>query len=170
MKRANRGTFTTKGTKVHEGNTQFAVYSEVVPTPEHAVLAGEPRGITAIGIFFCFAALMAALAGTTLVWRGTVLDRLWTFNAPAYAQLAPLDRTVGIPFLLFGVILLITAVGWLRHRRWGWYLGIAIIAIQLAGDMMNLFLGQLVRGGVGVLIAGFLLVYMLRSQMRAAFQ
>jgi hypothetical protein len=141
-----------------------------VPTPKHAVLAGEPRGITAIGIFFCFAALMAALAGTTLVWRGTVLDRLWTLNAPAYAQLAPLGRTIGIPFLIFSVILLTTAVGWFRQRRWGWYLGVVLIVIQLAGDLMNLFLGQLVRGGVGLLIAGFLLVYMLRPRMRAAFQ
>lgn len=113
---------------------------------------------------------MAALAGTTLVWRGTLLDRLWTLNAPAYEQLAPLGRTIGAPFLIFGVILLITAMGWLRRRRWGWYVGVAIIVIQLAGDLMNLFLGQLVRGGVGVIIAGLLLVYMLRPQMRAAFR
>jgi hypothetical protein len=135
-----------------------------MPTADH------PRGITAIGVFLCFAALMAALAGTTLVWRGTVLDRMWTLNAPAYEELAPLGRTIGIPFLLFSAILVITAAGWLRRRRWGWYLGVAIIAIQLAGDLMNLFLGQLVRGGVGVIIAGLLLVYMLRARMRVAFQ
>jgi uncharacterized membrane protein (DUF2068 family) len=95
---------------------------------------------------------------------------MWTLNAPAYEQLAPLGRTIGIPFLVFSATLVITAVGWLRRRRWGWYLGVAIIAIQLAGDLMNLFLGQLVRGGVGVIIAGLLLVYMLRPQVRAAFQ
>ncbi|HVO81315.1 MAG TPA: hypothetical protein VMT28_11325 [Terriglobales bacterium] len=131
--------------------------------------ADQPRGVTAIGIFFCFAALMAALAGTTLVWRGTVLDRMWTLNAPAYEQLAPLGRTIGIPFLLFGVVLVITAVGWLRHLRWGWYLGVGIIAIQLMGDLMNLLLGQFVRGAVGVIIAGLLLLYMLRPRMRAVF-
>jgi uncharacterized membrane protein (DUF2068 family) len=113
---------------------------------------------------------MATLAGTTLVWRGTVLDRMWALNAPAYAQLAPLGGTIGIPFLLFSVILLITAMGWLRRRRWGWYMGVAIIVIQFVGDLMNLFLGQLVRGGVGVIIAGLLLIYMLRPRMRAAFQ
>jgi uncharacterized membrane protein (DUF2068 family) len=141
-----------------------------MPTSDRPAPPAEPRGITAIGIFFCFAALMAALAGTTLVWRGTVLDRAWALNAPAYAQLAPLGRTIGIPFLIFSVILLITAVGWLRRRRWGWYLGVAIIVIQLAGDLMNLFLGWLVRGGAGVVIAGLLLIYMLRPRMRAAFQ
>ena len=155
---------------VHEGNSHFAVYSEAMPTSDRAVPPGDPRGIAAIGVFFCFGALMAALAGTTLVWRGTVLDRMWALNAPAYEQLAPLGRTIGIQFFIFSVILLITAVGWLRRRRWGWYLGVAIIAIQLAGDLLNLFLGQFLRGGIGVVIAGLLLIYMLRARMRAAFQ
>ena len=44
----------------------------------------KPRGFTAIGVFLFFGAVMASLAATTLLWRGTVLDRLWTFNPTAY--------------------------------------------------------------------------------------
>jgi hypothetical protein len=56
----------------------------------------KPRGFTAIGVFLFFGAVMASLAATTLLWRGTALDRLWTLNPTAYKQLAPLGRIVGI--------------------------------------------------------------------------
>jgi len=58
-----------------------------------------PRGITAIGIFLLFGAAMACLAGTSLTWRGTALDRMWALNPRAYKDLAPFGKAVGIPFL-----------------------------------------------------------------------
>jgi hypothetical protein len=45
---------------------------------------------------------------------------------------------------------------------------VAIIAIQFLGDLVNAFRGDVVRGGVGF-IAGALLVYLLRPEVRAAF-
>jgi hypothetical protein len=53
------------------------------------------RGFTATGIFLFFGAMMASVAATTLLWRGTPLDRLWVLNPMAYKQLAPLDGTLG---------------------------------------------------------------------------
>jgi hypothetical protein len=41
------------------------------------------RGLTAMGIFLCSGAMMAALAGTILVWQGTALDRMWALNPQA---------------------------------------------------------------------------------------
>ena len=126
-------------------------------------------GITAMGGFLFFGSLMAALAGTTLVWPGTVLDRIWALNAPAYQRLAPLGRIIGIPFLFLSVILLLAGIGWFGRRLWGWRLAVAIIATQVAGDLVNLFLGDFVRGGVGFVIAGALLFYLLRPRVRAGF-
>ena len=129
----------------------------------------SPKGIAAVGIFLFFGAIMVSLAGTTLVWRGTILDRMWTINAPAYTQLAPLGKTVGIPFLLLGATLAVAGTAWFMRRLLGWRLPIAIIATQVLGDLVNAFMGDLVRGGVGFIIAGTLLVYLLRPQVRAAF-
>ena len=39
----------------------------------------EPAFV-AIGLFLLFGMTMAALAGTTLVWPGTTLDRIWVLN------------------------------------------------------------------------------------------
>jgi hypothetical protein len=105
-----------------------------------------------MGIFLFLGATMASLAGVTLIWRGTILDRMWAINAPAYRQLAPFGKTVGIPLLLLGATM-----------------AVAIIATQVFGDLVNAFMGDLIRGGVGFVIAGALLVYLLRPQVRCAF-
>ena len=131
--------------------------------------AGSPRGKTAIGIVLLFGAVMASLAGATLLWRGTALDRMWTLNPRAYKDLAPLGKVVGIPFLMLGVLLAVACMGWFKRRVWGWRLAVAIIAIQVLGDLVNAFRGDVVRGGVGFVIAGALLVYLLRPEVRAAF-
>lgn len=112
---------------------------------------------------------MALIAGTTLAWPGTVLDHMWILNRRAYQQLAPFGRMIGIPFLLLSVALGAAAVGWFNHRRWGWRLVVFILAAQVLGDLVNLFLGHVVEGGVGVAIGGALLAYLLRANVRAIF-
>jgi hypothetical protein len=129
----------------------------------------KPPGFAAIGIFLFFGAIMASLAATTLLWRGTALDRLWSLNPTAYRQLAPLGGTVGILFLLLGAALAAAGIGWFRRRLWGWKLAVTIIATQVLGDVVNCFRGGLLRGGTGILIAGALLLFLLRPKIRATF-
>jgi hypothetical protein len=134
-----------------------------------ALQTKSPKGIIAVGIFLFFGAVMASFAGTTLVWPGTTLDRLWALNPRAYKELAPHTKAVGIPFLVLGVTLAVAGMGWFKRRLWGWQLAVGIIAVQVLGDLVNAFMGDLVRGGVGFVIAGALLVYLLRPEVRAAF-
>jgi hypothetical protein len=129
----------------------------------------KPPGFAAIGIFLFFGAIMASFAATTLLWRGTALDRLWSLNPRAYKQLAPLGGTVGVLFLLLGAALAAAGIGWFRRRLWGWRLAVAIIATQVLGDIVNCFRGDLVRGGSGILIAGALLLFLLQPKIRATF-
>lgn len=112
---------------------------------------------------------MAGLAAITLLLPGTPLDELWVLNPIAYKRLAPLGRTVGILFLLLGAALATAGVGWFRRRLWGWRFAVVIIAIQVVGDVVNCVRGDLLRGGIGVIIAGALLLFLLRPRVRAAF-
>jgi len=130
---------------------------------------GVAIGFTAIGIFLFFGAVMASLAATTLLWRGTALDRVWDLNPTAYKQLAPLGNIVGILFLVLGAALTTAGIGWFRRRLWGWKLAVVIIATQVLGDVVNCFRGDLLRGGIGVIIAGALLLFLLRSNIRTKF-
>jgi len=112
---------------------------------------------------------MALLAGVTLCWPGTVLDCIWRLNPSAYQEMAPLGRLLGIPFLLLSAALAVAGIGWFRRRIWGWRLAVAIISIQMLGDLINGLRGDYLGGAVGVSIAGALTFYLLRPSVRAAF-
>jgi hypothetical protein len=138
-------------------------------TELHLPVRPKTPGFTGVGIFLFFGAIMASLAATTLLWRGTALDRLWDLNPIAYKQLAPLGGTVGILFLLLGAALTAAGIGWFRRRLWGWRLAVVIIAIQVLGDVINCVRGDLLRGVTGLIIAGALLLFLLQPRVRAAF-
>jgi hypothetical protein len=122
----------------------------------------RPAGFLPIGFFFFFGSLMATYAAITLAIPGTILDRAWVLNPIAYAQLAPLGRVVAVPFAVLAATLFAAGVGWFRRRHWGWILGVSLIAMNMIGDLVNIFRGELLKGMVGVGVAGLLLVYMTR--------
>ena len=131
--------------------------------------APKPSGFAAVGVFLFFGATVASLAAITLLWRGTYLDPIWSLNPTAYRQLAPLGRDVGVPFLLLGLALAAAGIGWFRRRLWGWRLTVAIIAIQIVGDVMNCIRGDWLHGGIGVVIAGALLLFLFRPIVKGTF-
>jgi len=128
-----------------------------------------PRGLTAMGIFLMFGMCMATLAAITLTWPGTPLDQAWRLNPDAYARLAPIGKTAGPLFFLLAVVLALAASGWLGRRLWGWCLATALIAIQALAGIVNLFLGSILEGLTGAVLASALVFYLLRASVRSAF-
>ena len=129
----------------------------------------RPRGFIPIGAFFLFGATMAAYAAATLLKPGTELDELWVLNKTGHAQLASLGKGAGLGFSVLSALLCAASVGWCRRRYWGWVLGTTIIAINAAGDLVNLALGEHLKGAVGVAIAGLLLIYITSRGVRDYF-
>ena len=129
----------------------------------------SPAALAAVGIFLLFGSTMALLAGATLTWKGTALDRIWLLNPIAYQRLAPFGSLAGIPFLILSALLALAVVGWFKRRLWSWWFTVAIIATQVLGDAGNLVLGHFLEGATGVLIAGALLAYLLRPSTRDGF-
>jgi len=80
-----------------------------------------------------------------------------------------MGRPVGILFLLLGTALTTAGIGWFRRRLWGWRIAVVIIATQVLGDIVNAVRGDLLRGGIGVIIAGALLLFLFRPGIRAVF-
>lgn len=138
-------------------------------TRQNFAVGPKTPGFTAVGIFLFFPAIMSSFAATTLLWRGTVLDRAWALNPSAYQQLAPMGGKVGIGFLLLGAVLAAAGIGWFQRRLWGWRLAVAIITAQVLGDMLNCVRGDWLRGGAGIIIAGALLLFLLQPRIRTMF-
>ena len=130
----------------------------------------SPVALAAMGAFLVFGACMALLAGVTLAWPGTLLDRIWALNPTAHTEMAPLGRWIGVPFLFLSFMLAAAAVGWFQRRFWGWLLAVLVIAVQLLGDAVNLVRGTYLQGAAGILIAGLLLAYLLSRPVRAGFK
>ena len=128
-----------------------------------------PRGISAVGVFLFFGAAMASIAGATLTWPGTFLDRLWVLNPTAHKQLATFAKPAGTLFLLLAAVLAMAGTGWFKHRLWAWRLAVAVIATQVLGDLITFVRGDYWRGVVGVSFASALLFYLLRPVVRAEF-
>ena len=126
----------------------------------------RPAGFLPLGIFFFFGSVMATYAAITLAKPGTILDRAWVLNPTAHAQLAPLGRVVALPFAVVAGTLFAAGVGWFRRRYWGWFLGVSLIAMNMKGDLVSIFRGELLKGMVGAGVAGLLLVYLTRPRVR----
>ena len=133
------------------------------------IIEAKARGFTTVGIFLFFGATMASLAAFTLLWRGTALDGVWAFNPSAYKRTYASRRFSWDSLPATRCNPTVAGIGWFRHRLWGWRLAIAIIATQVLGDVVNCVRGDFLRGGIGVIIAGGLLLFLLRSNIRAAF-
>ncbi len=112
---------------------------------------------------------MAAYAAITLLVPGTPLDALWALNQQGHRGLVALGRFGALPFAVLSPMLGLAAIGWFGRRRWGWALGVTIIAINMAGDLGQIFFGERWKGALGVPIAGLLLVYMTRRPVRSFF-
>lgn len=129
----------------------------------------QPVGFVWIGAFFVFGAIMSAYAALTLLRPGTAADALWKLNQKGHAGLLPLRNAAVLLFVVLFALLTLAAIGWFRRRRWGWVLGVAIVAMNLAGDAVSLFIGRELKGVAGMVIAGALLVYMSRASVRNYF-
>ncbi len=112
---------------------------------------------------------MAAYAAVTLLKPGTSLDVLWALNRRGHAGLLAMGTGAGLLFVVVSALLALTAAGWFQRRRWGWILAVAIISLNLVGDFANVLIGEAWKGAVGLLIAGMLLIYLMRSQLRSYF-
>ncbi len=135
-----------------------------------AASPNRPAGFVPIGIFFFFGSVMATYAAITLLIPGTFLDKAWELNKSAHVQLAAMGPIMAAPFAFLSVVLFLAGVGWFKRRRWGWVLGVSVIAVNLTGDLIQLALGDWLKSMVGVVIAGLLLIYLTRAGVRTYFR
>ena len=114
-----------------------------------------------------FFALGAAISGATrvsLLDPGGWLEPMWRLNPRAREQFAGMGHWGPILMGVVSAACALAALGLWRRRRYGWLLGMTLLAVSLLGDGVNAALGLEPRAWIGVPVAALLLVVLARSR------
>jgi hypothetical protein len=136
--------------------------------PCQACTLKQPFGIFLIAIFFALATCILVGVGTALLFPGSAVEAVWRLYPERRALLMPYRHWLAPGFLMLAVAMASASIGCFRLRKWGWWLAVAIFAVNGLGDLMQLVLGHFVEGGIGVAAAGLILFYLSRRKVRAA--
>jgi uncharacterized membrane protein (DUF2068 family) len=69
--------------------------------------------------------------------------------------------------LTVGIACLFAAIGLWQARRWGTWLALIILSINMLGDLMNVFVRHDYRGLIGVPVAGAMIFLLLACGRRS---
>jgi len=137
--------------------------------PVSASRVARPYGITALGTLFAFGTLASGLSAVSLLTPGGPLEPLWRLNPRAHGAFADMGRWA--PLLLGTVCLACAAAayGFFTGRLWGYWLGIALLVVNLTGDLINAGLGIEPRAVAGLPVVALLLWYLSSTRVRRFF-
>src|SRR5436190_20616845 len=104
-------------------------------------LKSRPRGVTVLAWFFVFGTVASGLSLISVLNPGGPLEPMWRLNPRAREHFARMGLWAAA---LLGPVCLAcaaSAYGFFKGRRWGYRLGIALLVVNLAGDLVNAVLG-----------------------------
>jgi len=128
--------------------------------PLHAIL---------LTIFFALATCILLAVGCALLLPGTKLEAIWAAYPARRSMLMPYRLWLGPGFLALTAVMASTCIGCFLRRRWSWRLAVAIFAANGLGDTIQLLLGHILEGGIGVAVAGTILFYLTRPRVRNSY-
>jgi hypothetical protein len=130
----------------------------------------RPPGVTAFACFLAFGTLASGLSFISVLTPGGPLEPMWRLNPRAHEAFSHIGFWA--PLLLATVCLACgaAAFGFFTGRLWGYWLGVALIVANLAGDLVNAVFGIEARAVYGVPIVALLLWYLASRRVRAYFR
>jgi hypothetical protein len=129
-----------------------------------------PVGIVALALFFGVGALISATACVSLLAPGSPLEPMWRLNPRAHDAFQRLGSASPAVLGVVSVACASAAAGLAWRRRWGHRLAVALLGVNLLGDVLNVALGVEPRALVGVPIVAALLWYLTRPRVSASFE
>jgi hypothetical protein len=131
----------------------------------------RPKTVSIVAAFLFAATAIAAVAGISLLFPGTLFDRLWELNKPGAAAFHALGRLSGVLLLVLGVGTSAAAAGLLQGKKWSWWFAMVLFTINGCGDVVSFFATRdILRSGSGVVIASVFLYALSRGRVRRYFE
>lgn len=131
----------------------------------------RPRpGLIALSVFFASGALLAGLAGFSLLVPGIPLQWMWRLNPQAHAALVSAG-TWAIALMFAVAVACALAAGGLWVRVWwGQRLAVGLLLVNLFGNVTTAVVRGEWRALVGLPVAAALIAYLLSPGVRREFQ
>jgi hypothetical protein len=122
-----------------------------------------------LAAFFAFGTLASGVSVVSLLTPGGPLDPVWRLNPRAHHAFSSMG--IWAPLLLGAVCVACaaSAYGFFRGESWGYRLGIAVLLVNLAGDIINSAIGVEPRAVIGVPVVALLLWYLSSTRVRLFF-
>jgi hypothetical protein len=133
------------------------------------MLRRKSFGIFAIAIFFAAASCILLIVGTALLLPGSKLEAIWALYPARRSLLMPYRIWLGPGFLTLAIEMIVASIGCFRHRKWGWWLAVGIFLVNGISDAGQILLGHRLEGGIGVAVAGAILLYLSQPNVRTTF-
>ena len=130
----------------------------------------RPFGISALGAFSLIGAVLAGVSAISLAFPGSPLEPMWQLNPRGHQGLASLHGWAVLLLAAVSGACVVTGIGLLRLRRWGYAFAVGGLAIHLVGDILNAASGAEPRAIIGVPIVVALLAYLSRPHVKSAFR
>lgn len=129
----------------------------------------RPIGITALSIFFLFGAAASFVSAASLLFPGSFLEPMWRLNPRARQGLTGMGVWAIVLMCAVCVACASAAAGLWRGARWGYRLALALLAINLLGDIVNVVLGTEPRAAVGIPVVVAILAFLMSRRVRRFF-
>ncbi len=111
------------------------------------------------------------MVGTSLLFPGLFLDRLWELNPQGAAAFRALGRISGVLLWGLGAGACAAGLGLLRGRKWAWWFAVVLFAVDGSGDVVSYFLiGDWPRSVSGVAVSSAFLYALSRTRVRRYFE
>lgn len=117
-------------------------------------------GITVLSLFFVFGATMSVLAAVMLLFPGTPLEPLWRLNPRAHQAFAAMGLLAVLLMALVWAACAAAALGLWRCARWGYWVALVVLGVNLAGDAINAFVAHDWRTLIGLPVGGVMIAYL----------
>jgi hypothetical protein len=121
--------------------------------------------VTVLVGFFAFGTTMCCLTIVLLTFPGTALDAAWRINPDAAIAFQQMGWAA-IPLMAaVGTACAAAAIGLARRRKWGRRVAIAVLAVNLIGDVAGAIIRHDPRTLIGVPIGGAMILFLLRQKI-----
>jgi hypothetical protein len=117
--------------------------------------------MTWLAVFFGFGALAAGLSALSLAFPGSPLEPIWRLNPAGRAGLGGLGAWAVLLMAVVSAACAAAAIGLWRGWPSGRRLAIALLVVNLAGDLLNAVVRGDLRTLIGLPIGGAMLWYLL---------